>query len=313
MPQSNDHFSLEPRTAFDGPALEFDFPGLSIGIAEYEAGPTGCTVFIFEGGWATSIDVRGGMVGITGSYEFNHGICLAGGSLMGLEAATGVAAELFARGGHSVNAQPLVSGAIIFDYFPRQNTIHPDRELGRAATKAAVPGRFPLGRRGAGRSASIGKLLTGAGESSGQGAAFRETGGAKILVCSVVNALGAAVGRGGATVRGNLDRASGRRFTALEALERAVARPESMVFPTTNTTLTVVATDAVLPQRALTQLGRQVHSSMARAIQPFHTPSDGDVLFCVTSNRTKATLPVDMLGIAASELAWDAVLSAVDV
>lgn len=31
---------LTPRTAFDGPALSFDFPGLLIGVAEYDEGPT---------------------------------------------------------------------------------------------------------------------------------------------------------------------------------------------------------------------------------------------------------------------------------
>ena len=34
---SNDSVRLVPRTEFDGPALELDFPGLRIGVAEYEA------------------------------------------------------------------------------------------------------------------------------------------------------------------------------------------------------------------------------------------------------------------------------------
>jgi hypothetical protein len=33
------------KTAFDVPVLEFDFPGLQVGVAAYEEGPTGCTVF----------------------------------------------------------------------------------------------------------------------------------------------------------------------------------------------------------------------------------------------------------------------------
>lgn len=48
MPRlSNDNADLTPRTEFEGPRLTFEFPGLEIGIAEYEAGPTGCTVFHF--------------------------------------------------------------------------------------------------------------------------------------------------------------------------------------------------------------------------------------------------------------------------
>lgn len=38
---------LTPRTSFDGPYLEFDFPSLQIGVAEYDEGPTGATVFYF--------------------------------------------------------------------------------------------------------------------------------------------------------------------------------------------------------------------------------------------------------------------------
>ena len=50
---SNDTAELRPRTSFDGPELRFDFPGLEIGAAEYDEGPTGCTVFSFGGtGWA---------------------------------------------------------------------------------------------------------------------------------------------------------------------------------------------------------------------------------------------------------------------
>ena len=39
--------------------LTFDFPGLRIGVAEYDEGPTGCTVFHFEGGAMLERDVRG--------------------------------------------------------------------------------------------------------------------------------------------------------------------------------------------------------------------------------------------------------------
>ena len=46
---TNDNTHLESRTSFDEPLLAFDFPGMQIGVAEYEAGPTGCTVFYWDG------------------------------------------------------------------------------------------------------------------------------------------------------------------------------------------------------------------------------------------------------------------------
>ena len=53
---------------------------------------------------------------------------------------------------------------------------------------------------------------------------------------------------------------------------------------------------------------------MARAIQPFHALEDGDVLFAVSTGAVESELLLDTtaLGIVASELAWDAVLSVAD-
>jgi L-aminopeptidase/D-esterase-like protein len=51
---------------------------------------------------------------------------------------------------------------------------------------------------------------------------------------------------------------------------------------------------------------------MARAIHPFHAITDGDVLFAATTNEVEnQSLDSLTLGVVASELAWDAVLSAV--
>jgi 6-aminohexanoate-oligomer endohydrolase len=206
---SNDNAELVPRTAFDGPELRFDFPGLEIGVAEYDEGPTGCTVFSLQDGAAASIDVRGGSPGVTGAgYDLVHAICLAGGSAYGLEATAGVAAELFARREYRTGWLdiPLVAGAIVFDWGRRDNAIYPDKELGRAALRAARRGIFPLGARGAGRSATAGKIFAyEEGEPAGQGAAFRQVGETRLAVFTVVNAIGAIVDRDGNVVRGHYD------------------------------------------------------------------------------------------------------------
>ncbi len=310
---SNDQLSLTPVTSFDGPALEFDFPALQIGVAEYDEGPTGCTVFYFPKGAATAIDVRGGSVGNSGNYEWNHAICLAGGSLYGLEAAAGVSAEIFARKNYATDffKIALVSGAILYDFGRRPNAIYPDKELGRAALRAAKSGVFPLGRRGAGRSASVGKGFSGLkGEWSGQGGAFRQVGPTKIAVFTAVNAMGAILDRQGQVVRGYLDEGSGRRYTGIEDVERSLVKAENETPPPGNTTLTVVVTNQKLDRHLLQQLGKQVHTSLGRAIQPFHTSSDGDTLYAVTTYEVEnPQLNDTALGILASELAWDAVLS----
>ncbi len=77
-----------------------------------------------------------------------------------------------------------------------------------------------------------------------------------------------------------------------------------------NTTLTAVVTNQKLAAGQLTQLARQVHASLARAIQPVHAPADGDVLYAITTNEVdEKELSPTALGIVAAELLWDAVLA----
>jgi L-aminopeptidase/D-esterase-like protein len=292
--------------------LHFDFPGLRVGVAEYEEGPTGCTVFqLPPGGAACSVDVRGGSPGTIGNYEWVHAVCFAGGSLYGLEAACGVSAELMAMRGYTVGWTDveLTLGAIVYDFGRRDNAIYPDRELGRAALRAAREGVFPLGRRGAGRSVTVGKTFgLEQGEFAGQGGAFRAIGPTRIAVFTVVNAFGAIVDREGNVVRGHYDAERGTRTPLVEALEAQLPQAAPG-----NTTLTLVLTNQQLTRRELRQIGVQVHASLARAIQPFHGLVDGDVLYTVSTGEVEnEELPSMSLAVVASELAWDAVLSSVD-
>lgn len=286
-----------PVTCFTAPCLEFDFPRLSIGFAEYDEGPTGCTVFLFDQGVVTAVDVRGGMPGVVESeYQYHHAICFAGGSLHGLETVSGVRAALTAKEAPSNPPPlPLVAGAIIFDWFNRKDFVYPDKALGEAAAVAAAPGRFYYGRRGAGRWAGV-----------GQGGAFREIGPTKIAVFTVVNALGDIVDREG-RIRTRDHRHPHDRLEA----RLAGGGRSSADHVGRHTTLTLVVTNQKWTQGELSQIGRQVHASMARAIQPFHTTQDGDVLFTATTGevenrRLKSTTD---FGLIASELAWDAVLN----
>jgi len=311
---SNDSLHPTARTEIDAKRwLDVDLPGLEIGVAEYAEGPTGCTVFHFPRAAAMEIDVRGGSPGINGEYlKMINAVCFAGGSLYGLEASTGVAAELFAKRGYSTKWMDiaLVSGAIIFDYGRRDNAIYPDKELGRAAVRALRPSPFPMGPHGAGCSATAGHGPTG--ELSGQGGAFRRLGPTRIAAFTVVNAYGAIVDRSGRVVRGNRD-TTGTRSHAADVLDATGTFYPPEEPRTRNTTLTLVVTDQRLDQTQLRSIARQVHASMARAIQPFHARWDGDILYACTTNAVdNAALDEVSLGVAASELAWDAVLRSFD-
>ena len=254
--------------------------------------------------------------------------------MYGLSAATGVAngiKELKAEAGN-VDFIAGVVAAIIYDVGGRRySRVTPDDRLGKAALRSATTGSFPLGARGAGRFTMRGVYYM-RGENgiifpesadiyanwphSGQGGAFRTIGPTKIGVFTVVNALGAIVDRNGRVVRCKRNSSDTQCPLIADRLKQFTPIGGSGDTkgggPTGNTTLTLVVTNQKMPFWALQRLARQVHGSMNRAIQPFATEEDGDVLYAVTTDEVenKSLSYIDM-NVLASELAWDAVLSSV--
>jgi len=277
--------------------VEHGLAGVRVGTAEDEEGPTGCTAIVFDTGAAAAVDVRGGAPGTVGErYDFLSALVFAGGSLLGLAAVAGAADEIHAARGRRTGwfDIPTVAGAILNDYVDGRSWRYPDAALGAAAVRAAAPNAVSIGAVGAGRSATCGKLPP-PGVASGQGSATWTDGTTSLLVVTVVNAVGSIIGRDGTALLGP------RPIERLVAAEGRAAGG--------NTTLTAVITDARLDSRSLAQLGRQVHTSMARAIQPFHTATDGDVLWALTTGTSPAQVSGDLISWRASEVAWDAVTS----
>src|SRR5690606_7146967 len=53
-----------------------------------------------------------------------------------------------------------------------------------------------------------------------------------------------------------------------------------------NTTIGVIATDAVLSGAAAKRLAIAAHDGFSRAIWPTHTPADGDLVFSLATGRS---------------------------
>jgi len=325
----------KPHISYDGPALTFDFPGVKVGVAEYEEGPTGTTVLYFPTPVVAAVDVRGGAPGTVNTDVLRlayddpvaNAIVLSGGSSYGLSAATGVANALkdMITDAGNFDDVAVVPGAIIFDLGDRRfNTITPDEELGRAALASARAGWFPLGARGAGRFAmqSLGWDIS---LHSGQGAAFRQSGDTKVLVVTVNNG-GLVVDRKGQVMRCShpVDGYCGSIADVIAAHLATLGNPKqaranfgnNQINPqglTRHTTITIVVTNKSLPFWALQRLGVQVHNSMARGDQPMAEGDDGDTLFTVTTGKVVGAAisdaNMDDLGMLASETAWDALLA----
>ncbi|MCB5910197.1 P1 family peptidase [Streptomyces pinistramenti] len=294
-----------------------DVPGLRVGHAQRVGGGylTGTTVILApEGGAVAAVDVRGGGPGTRETDALDprnlvqrvEAIVLTGGSAFGLDAASGVAGWLEDRGrGFRVGPDPaqvvpVVPAAALFDLGRGGDwRARPDAALGRAAADAAAgaPGTpFARGNVGAGTGAVAGGLKGGIGSAS-----IVLPSGVTVAALAAVNAAGSPVDpRTGALYgrwyedlpAGGTDglpvvpapavHAAALRRLA-EAQEVAQARSAASVRPPLNTTLAVVATDAVLTRAQARKLAGTAHDGLARAVRPVHLLSDGDTVFALST------------------------------
>ena len=248
---------------------------------------TGTTVVLTPDGATGGVDGRGGAPGTretdlldpSNLVERVHGVCLTGGSAYGLAAADGVMAWLEERGhGFPVGpgVVPIVPAAVIFDLRSAQWGNRPDAGFGRAACDAAAGGSVAEGRVGAGTGARAGGLQGGVGTAS-----TRTPGGHTVGALVVVNAAGAVV-----------DPATGVPWAADHEVDGEFADRTGVPVegePTRlNTTIGVVACDAVLTKAQCRRLAMSGHDGLARAIRPAHTMTDGDTLFALATGRAAA-------------------------
>ncbi len=303
----------------------FDFPGIKVGTAENPKGPTGCTVISFPSGALAAVDVRGGAAAVreqssveeSNSWGWADAVVLAGGSTYGLAAADGVMAEILKARGNSVKFAdiPAVPAAIVYDFGRRENAVYPDAALGAEAFLAAVEGKVRVGPAGAGVNVKVGGFFgRDWSEKSGQGAAFYQKGDLRIFALSVVNAMGNVVADDGTILAGSKNPNSGERVSITRKL---LADPEAKRGEDSlgNTTISIVVFNQPLERGELKRLAIMAHTAMARSIEPFHGPGDGDVLFAVstvTDPSKRSTKPeLTQLGVLAGGLLQDAVRQAV--
>lgn len=298
--------------------VTFELPGVRVGTAEHPHAATGVTVIAFDAGAMCAADSRGGAVSareLSAVSSLNQwgeidALVFAGGSSLGLEAASGVArAVLTARDGDvDPEAIPAVVSAVVYDFEGRNTGHFPDAHLGSEAFRRATSGEVAIGRVGAGRNVHVGTYFGAEhGATSGQGAAFADLAGARVLAISVVNALGNVRDRGGALVAGCGEDIGERLLQDLTKREGPSPRGNK------NTTLTAVITDVALERTALQRLAVMVTAAIARLIDPMHTPDDGDVVFALSTGSRKLPRALDEtdFGVLAGRVAQDAVLNAV--
>ncbi len=295
-----------------------DVPGIRVGHHQNES--TGTTVILppMQGAVA-GVDVRGSgpatretdALDPTNLIEQVHAIVISGGSAYGLATADGVMRTLaeqkigFPVGENMV--VPIVPTACLFDLELADNkSLQPDADFGKQALSNARSEQIKQGNVGAGTGATAATLKGGLGTAS-----VMLDHGIVVGALVAINAFGSAV-----------DPATGLLYAAPFGLEgefenlkphpaSSATEKESGLME--NTTLAVIATNAILSKPQATKVSEMAHDGMARAIRPIHTMFDGDTIFTLSTGElevlmeqnapfmVKEAMKVNLIGAAAAD------------
>lgn len=273
-----------------------DVAGLRVGNAEDHVLKSGATVLVADRPFVASADVMGGSPGSRETellapdklVQDIDAIVLSGGSAFGLDAASGVSDGLrkLGRGFRVETATiPIVPAAIIFDLLNKGDKDwddNPYRALGRQALENAGED-FALGTAGAGTGALTANLKGGLGSAS--------------LVLSSGHTVGALVV---ANPTGSVTVGDSRHFWAAPfeidgefggegpfigtvPFDQSARSKRDWVNPLANTTIAIVATDAVLTKAQAKRFAVAAQDGIARGASPAHTQVDGDLVFSLAT------------------------------
>jgi L-aminopeptidase/D-esterase-like protein len=301
-----------------------DVGGLRVGHFTDSRRPTGCTVVLFERGAVAGVDVRGSAPGTRetdllnpiNTVESINALVLSGGSAFGLDTASGVMRYLDEfKIGYRVGAivVPIVPAAILFDLGVGDSKIRPGEQAGYAACQAASNSGLREGNVGAGAGATVGKMFgMKAAMKSGIGTASLAIGSSGLVVGAIVavNAVGDVRHRQTNRIMAGARAPNGESF--LDSMAQMLAGATlAHANRGGNSTIGIVATNAVLTKTEATKVAQMAHDGLARTINPIHTAFDGDTIFAAATGTAAARADASTIGAVAAEVMAIAVNRAV--
>lgn len=268
-----------------------DVEGIALGHFTDTEALSGVSVAICPEGAVAGVDVRGSAPGTRETDLLNpinlvskvQAVVLSGGSVYGLAASNGVVAWLAERGcGFPLDAEhvaPIVPAVVLYDLGRGTSFIPPiTGEWGRKACEASTGGPVPMGCVGAGTGALSGSIKGGLGTAS-----IVLDSGVTVAAVVAVNSLGMVVNPGNGRIwETGLERE--HEFGA-QAHRRVKVPPPPEASAAQNTTIGIVATDAMLTKVQAQKVAQMAHDGMGRAIRPAHTMFDGDTIFCLATGK----------------------------
>ncbi|MDQ6753251.1 MAG: P1 family peptidase [Actinomycetota bacterium] len=297
-----------------------DVPGVRVGQVQRtdQGWLSGVSVVLPPPGSIGSVDVRGGGPGTHETDALDpttlvptvDAVVLTGGSAYGLASAAGVQRWCEEQGrGFPVpgGVVPIVPAAAIFDLGRGGDfRARPDAAMGYQAAEAAGDSEeydgVARGNAGAGTGAALGRGTFKGGTGSASVTLRGANAAVVVGALAVVNAAG---------VPWDPNPEEGGSGAAPGA--SAHGGGEGL-----NTTLVVVATNAVLTVAQAKRTATAAHAGMARALNPVHTLADGDTIFVLATGERAldpgegaAVVPLMELQAAAADVVRLAILDGI--
>jgi L-aminopeptidase/D-esterase-like protein len=300
-----------------------DVSGVRVGHHTDPDAGTGCSVILCEDGAVGGVSVMGAfpgsreiaMLGPTSVDSVVHAILLTGGTVFGLDAASGILRYLEARRkGYRLGRiyVPRVPGAVIFDLGFINHRVRPTADDGFSASESALDSASPEGTLGAGTGATVGKL----GElkmamKGGFGTASVDLGdGVMVGAAVVTNSIGGVFDPSDGRLLAGPRDSDGSIIDSLKLIVSGDYSPPRWASGT-NTTIGVVATNARLTTTQANRMATVGHDGIALAVRPAHMQYDGDTLFAIGTGATDTPVDMTRLGAAAVHCVAQAAVSGV--
>lgn len=276
---------------------------------------------IARAGAVAGVDVRGAAPGTretdllhpSNLVDRVHAIVLSGGSAWGLDTASGVMQWLEENNiGLNVGfgLVPIVPAAVLFDLPVGDFMIRPDARAGYQACVNASRNPPAQGNVGAGTGALVGKLFgLGRAMRGGIGTASVTVDGITVGALVACNAVGDVINPDTGQVLAGARTLDGRALLNSRVALLAGEAPLPLL-PGTNTTIGVIATDAILTKAQAHRLAQVSHDGLARAINPVHTQFDGDTMFALGTGAAGRSASMLLLATLAAEVTARAVVGA---
>jgi L-aminopeptidase/D-esterase-like protein len=298
-----------------------DVPGIKVGHFTLSERPTGCTVILAEAGAVGGVDVRGAapatretdVLNPVNTVQIAHAIVLSGGSAFGLDSASGVMRYLEERKIGVAFGQshvPIVPAAALFDLSVGDGRIRPGADCGYQAARMASDAAVVEGNVGAGAGATVGKA-GGMGRAMKGGigtASITMPNGLIVAALVATNGMGDVIDPENGQVIAGVRTPDGKSF----ADARKLLRSGAITFRAgENTTLGVIATNAILTKTEATRVAEMAHDGYARSIVPVHTPVDGDTIFTLATGAKTGPADAGLIGALAADVMAHAVVRSV--